>query len=134
GLRIGSGPRGNYVHLGRAGVYYRHTFSSDAVPAPRCAPPPVPKATPDSSLHEIESGAAAAIVDSSSEDLLNEIRTRRRKLALRPFAVTGAVLLLFMVLNAGWPGWALLLAAAIAVGLVLGAGYRDRIAKTVVIL
>lgn len=25
GLRIGTGPRGNYVHMGRGGLYYRAT-------------------------------------------------------------------------------------------------------------
>jgi hypothetical protein len=78
GFRVGAGPRGNYVHLGRGGVYYRHTF-----PAHRPAPSPL--ASPHGALQEIESGSADAIVDSTSEALLEELRARRRKLALRPF-------------------------------------------------
>jgi hypothetical protein len=28
GLRFGTGPRGNYVHMGRHGIYYRATLPS----------------------------------------------------------------------------------------------------------
>lgn len=30
GLRIGTGPRGTYVHMGRGGLYYRQTLSPRA--------------------------------------------------------------------------------------------------------
>jgi hypothetical protein len=29
GLRVGMGPRGNYIHMGRNGLYYRKTISSN---------------------------------------------------------------------------------------------------------
>jgi hypothetical protein len=125
GLRVGSGPRGNYVHLGRGGVYYRHTFS-DSVPT-------VPIATQQGSMQEIESGAAAAIVDSSSEELLAELRAKQRKLTLRPFAIFVAILLFLMAFSSG-SGWTVLFAAVFGLVLILAARYRDRIAKTVVIL
>ncbi len=134
GFRVGSGPRGNYVHVGRRGVYYRHTFSSDSVPTnPVATPRTMPIATPRGSMQEIESGAAAAIVDSSSEELLAELRAKQRKLTLRPFAVAGAVVLLFMGFGTG-SGWAILFFAILGLALMLAAGYRDRIAKTTVIL
>src|SRR5215203_5976187 len=76
GLRVGSGPRGNYVHLGGGGIYYRHTFPAGSVPAPRHTPPMLPIARENPALQEIESGGAAAIVDSSSEELLEEIRAK----------------------------------------------------------
>lgn len=116
GLRVGSGPRGNYVHLGRGGVYYRHTFRAEV-------------AQPAASPHEIDSAAAVEIADSSSEELLDEIRARRRRFALKPFAILGAVLLFLMV-----PGWARVVAALLGLAFILAASYRDRIAKTVVIL
>jgi hypothetical protein len=129
GFRVGSGPRGNYVHLGRGGIYYRHTFSSDSVPTI----PMMPIAGPQGSMQEIESGAAAAIVDSSSEELLEELRAKRRKLALRPFAIVAAVLLLLMGFGTG-SGWVILSFAILGLALILAAGHRDRIAKTAVIL
>lgn len=116
GFRVGSGPRGNYVHLGRGGVYYRHTFTSNDVQPP---------------LQELESGGVANIADSSSEGLLEEIRARRRKLSLRPLAIAFSILLLLTALVAGWPAWALgLLAVVCGIG-ITAAARRDRIAKTV---
>jgi len=120
GFRVGSGPRGNYVHLGRGGVYYRHTFPANSPP-------------PQAAMQEIESGAASEIVDASSEALLEEIRAKRRTLALRPFAIAFGVLLLMIAFASG-SGWALLCFAIAGCITILGAGYRDRIAKTVVIL
>jgi hypothetical protein len=130
GLRVGTGPRGNYVHLGRGGVYYRHTFPA-ADSSPRRSPHPAPQ--PEARLHEIESSAASVIVDASSEDLLSELRAKRRKLALRPFAIAAAVLLLMAGFNAG-SEWAMALVAVAGLALILAAGYRDRMAKTTVIL
>jgi hypothetical protein len=132
GFRLGSGPRGNYVHLGAGGVYYRHTFSDD-VPV-RPAAPRLPISGTHAPLEAIESEGAATIVDSSSEELLDELRAKRRKLSLAPFAIAGSVILLWMVLVAGWPAWAFLVMACLCLGAVLTAAYRDRIAKTVVIL
>ncbi len=118
GFRVGTGPRGNYVHLGRRGVYYRHTFQSD--PAPHA------------SQREIDSGAAAAIVDSSSEALLDELRTKQRKLALRPFAIALAIVLFILALFSG-SGWAMLFMAVAGLAFIIAAGRRDRIAKTAII-
>jgi hypothetical protein len=33
GFRVGTGPRGNYVHMGRGGVYYRATLGGQTKPA-----------------------------------------------------------------------------------------------------
>jgi hypothetical protein len=133
GFRVGSGPRGNYVHLGRGGVYYRHTFSPNEV-QPRPAMPMLPIAGTHAPLQALESDGVANIVDSSSEELLEEIRTKRRKLSLRPFAVWLSILLLVTALVAGVGIWAFgILAILCAIG-ITAAGRRDRIAKTVVIL
>ncbi|HEX6095773.1 MAG TPA: DUF4236 domain-containing protein [Thermoanaerobaculia bacterium] len=133
GFRVGAGPRGNYVHLGRGGIYYRHTFSSSE-PQARYAAPMLPISGTHEPLRELESAGVANIVDSSSEELLEEIRAKRRKLSLRPFAVYLSILLLVTALVAGTPMWMLgLLALVCAIG-IAAAARRDRIAKTVVIL
>lgn len=125
GFRVGTGPRGNYVRLGARGVSYRCTL-------PAAAPPPsLPR--PSSGgvvMQDIESTSAARIVDSSSETLLNEIREKRRMLALKPFAIVlTCIAVPFAIAN----GWGI---AALVVGIVaiLAAGHRDRVRKTVVIL
>lgn len=133
GFRVGSGPRGNYVHLGRGGVYYRHTFPSDS-PAPvRYSPPMIPISESHAPMQEIESGGASTIVDSSSEELLNELKAKQRMTALKPAAAVLAVLLLLIALMSG-SGWAFLLAAVAGPFLILAAGHRDRMARTTVIL
>ena len=33
GFRLGSGPRGAYIHAGRGGLYYRHFFGRSTPPA-----------------------------------------------------------------------------------------------------
>src|SRR6266850_379836 len=60
GARIGVGPRGSYVHLGRGGLYYRQTI---APPSPREQPPQDAPPVSDG-LQEILSSAAQTIVDS----------------------------------------------------------------------
>ncbi|HJQ36687.1 MAG TPA: DUF4236 domain-containing protein [Thermoanaerobaculia bacterium] len=119
GFRVGTGPRGNYVHVGRRGVYYRHTFSADPIPH-------------DAPRREIDSGAADAIVDSSSEQLLDELRSKKRKMALRPLAITLAITLFVLAMLSG-SGWAMLLMAVAGLMFILAAARRDRIAKTAVI-
>ncbi|MCL4685453.1 DUF4236 domain-containing protein [Myxococcota bacterium] len=122
GARVGMSPRGNYVHMGRHGLYYR-----TALPAfgggggaggrrlPRSAPAggetrhPVPE---QDGLHEIESGDTSAMRDSSSEELLREI-SEKRALSRRagPVLAVGSLLSLGAA-AAAWqaqptiPSWA----------------------------
>lgn len=131
GFRIGSGPRGNYVHLGRGGLYYRQALpSSDRAPR---AVTLVPSGT-HAPLEEVESASAAQIVDSSSEQLLAEIREKRQKMRITPFAVVASLVLLFFVASRSQPGWLLLCCAMAGVLAIALARHRDRIEKTVVIL
>ena len=93
GFRIGSGPRGNYVHMGRGGLYYRATLDS---PTP---PPSSPHYFPRTSgfdhepfMVEIESGETGNIVDASSRELVDELQRKRRAFPYSPFAaVLGVV-------------------------------------------
>src|SRR5437016_12964560 len=83
GLRFGAGPRGNYVHMGRHGIYYRATLPSGRampeVPPPTPTPPtPHPEVASDG-LTEIRSGDLTAMVDSSSAALLAELNEKQKK-------------------------------------------------------
>src|SRR5208282_5210365 len=69
GARIGVGPKGTYLHLGRGGLYYRQTI---APPSPREQVFQVTPVATDE-LREISSSAAQTIVDSSAEQLLQEL-------------------------------------------------------------
>ena len=140
GLRVGTGPRGNYVRMGRGGVYYQHTFHSPAAPpgAPRVLPSPKVPGGTHAPLQEIESGNAAQIADSSSEQLLAELREKRGAISLTPVAIVGSILLvllaLFLLAAGTLPGWALPLLVIVAVVAIVAAHRRDVLRKTTVIL
>jgi hypothetical protein len=81
GFRVGSGPRGNYIHMGRNGLYYRSTWSgkgrrrySSTNPSFRI-PPSLGK-TSYSQLTDIESADVHKFQDASSAKLLSEINQK----------------------------------------------------------
>lgn len=88
GFRIGSGPRGNYVHVGRGGLYYRRSLGpSRPKPGPRpAAPSPAPALSPEVELKDIDSGSVLDMVDASAADLLAELNDRQARLPLWPWA------------------------------------------------
>lgn len=90
GLRLGTGPRGHYVHAGRNGFYYRATIgrpgerrTDPAVPAPaRPREPAVAHSDPGVTMVEVESGDVLAMRDESFGDLLDEINEKRRQASM----------------------------------------------------
>lgn len=126
GFRVGSGPRGNYVRVGTGCVSYRQTIPREA-PRPALAP-----AGSAVAMAEIESVSTAEIVDSSSDELLAEIRAKRGKMALTPVAVVLTVTAFVYGMSANSLVATLALVAGIPA--ILAARYRDRIVKTAVIL
>jgi hypothetical protein len=113
GARIGMGPRGTYVHLGRGGLYYRQTIAP-----PGGQPSQNPPVTRDG-LPEISSSAAQNIVDSSADQLLQELSRIKRRFDLFPLSIiVGSVLLIYVAVSESeWWVWtaALLSVATIAV-------------------
>jgi hypothetical protein len=101
GLRVGSGPRGNYVQMGRQGVYYRATLGGHGRNTPRHAAVPTLQPIPTKPLSEpmpIDADAAA-MVDSSSTDLLAEINTKRRMWRLWPWGLVLTFVAMGLVSN-----------------------------------
>ncbi|BAN33967.1 hypothetical protein SCD_n00118 [Sulfuricella denitrificans skB26] len=138
GLRFGVGPRGNYVHMGRGGLYYRATIPSSSAPSEqRRQPaqrldPQIPPGT-HAPLEEIESADVAQIVDSSSRELLNELNQKQKTTRLWPIVAVASVAVLIVGLSSGWPNWLLVL---LFLGGIVGtyvAHGRDALAKTVVL-
>ena len=108
GFRVGSGPRGNYVHMGRGGLYYRATLPSGKSHSkgngnqwqsptgnlPSSSPPA--NYSNDIVMEEIDSGDIGGIVDSSSADLVNEINGKQKKIMLTPiFIGIGLIIAIF---------------------------------------
>lgn len=142
GLRVGTGPKGNYIHMGRGGFYYRQTLSSQGVPpttaTPKSRPTPPPAQEIQSRTHEplreIDSGEIGLMVDSSSQALVEELNTKRRRIRLWPFITALTVGAYVLIANKQLPSWAGL-TVLIAGGLLTAAAYYwDQLRKTTVML
>ena len=134
GLRIGTGPRGTYVHAGRGGLYYRaHLFPTKRrrgrVPV---RPPEIPRSASIDGLLEISSAPAEQIRDESSDAVLAEIRDRRGRVAVAPLAFWGFAALAIAWASLQWPAIALL--PFIAVPTIVWAFLRDETGRTTVLL
>lgn len=139
GFRVGTGPRGNYVHMGAHGIYYRKSLGA---PAPRRAlspggapvAQPVPYVQPSQTdLTPIESGSVLEMVDSSAAELLEEIRAKRRKLRLWPLAFVLSAVALSIAINAQAPRWTWIAIALVGLGFTVFAAFRDEHRKSVVV-
>lgn len=139
GFRVGMGPRGNYIHAGRGGFYYRATIpTSDGRPAasPGAYPtqsPELPSRPTVGPEQEIESGSVLQMRDDSADGLLKELNDKRRLFRFGPPALMGAL--------AGtawlWPQLSIVGRVAIAVlalAIVIAAFVRDTLRKTTVIM
>lgn len=80
GFRVGSGPSGNYIHMGRNGLYYRSTWSGKGKPysSPNQSyySPPSLGESSYSQLTEIDSADVLQFQDASSEKLVSEINQK----------------------------------------------------------
>jgi hypothetical protein len=132
GFRVGMGPRGNYIHMGRGGLYFRTSIPDHAHPIPKTQPltPSIPVAD---GLEEIESGSTLLMVDSSSATLLQEINSKAKKFRLWPVTVTASILVLLVMAGLQAPVWALCVLGVACFGGIYTALLRDRLKKTVVL-
>jgi hypothetical protein len=84
GFRIGTGPRGNYVHMGRHGVYYRATLGSTrrrrAPQQAHLLPPDQPHLGPthqyrpsDVIMEDVTGATAISLVPTGSGDLVEQL-------------------------------------------------------------
>lgn len=139
GLRFGTGPRGNYVHMGCGGLYYRSTFSSTSGALAQSSPAPVTPRTSDAAfgevpMSEIESADASQMIDSSSESLLAEFDAKRKRVRFTPlvtWVAIGATCADVALAQYRNPAVAVAVVAAVLFPVAV---VRDRLAKTVVLL
>jgi hypothetical protein len=91
GARIGSGPRGNYIHMGRYGLYYRESLPSSAgvVRTASGRTLDTPLGLPALGT-AIATADATTLTDSSAEQLLNYTRHQHEKARLAPWSTAGA--------------------------------------------
>ena len=137
GLRFGTGPRGNYVHMGRGGLYYRKTLPSGSSERNRPLHSPelqqIHTETDHEPLKEIESAHITQMVDSSSADLVAEMNEKRKKIRIWPFiAVIGTILTFVAFRNSDTPTLAIVI-AIVTVALAIFASIKDGLRKTTVL-
>ena len=139
GFRVGTGPRGNYVHMGRGGIYYRATIPSAS---PRSSTPTAPRgpslarsdpiipAGTHAPLGQIVSADPTEVTDSSSKELLEEINRKHARPAYWKFCagVVGVALLVALT-NAEW-SWLLWPALLIGAPLTYAVWMWDRLKKS----
>ncbi|HEX3253188.1 MAG TPA: DUF4236 domain-containing protein [Pyrinomonadaceae bacterium] len=137
GLRIGTGPRGNYVQMGRGGIYFRQTIpSSDSRRTPSLVPQEqslVPEEQSSIDFKEIESGSVSQMVDSSSAALLDEINSKSRKMLIWPWVLAVGIGLPIALAAASLPDWTYFLLVALSAGGLFWAVRADKLRKTVVL-
>lgn len=132
GLRYGMGPRGNYVHMGRNGLYYRKSLSSPSSSENIITTPVV-----ESNTIEIESSDILNMTDSSSAALLDELNKKRKIQTLLPASIGISILtlivtlLLFFSNTTGiWVIYTALFLSAITIPIVAN---RDNLVKTTIL-
>ena len=115
GARIGTGPRGNYVHMGRYGLYYRQYFNQNAVNG---APgPPTPVLPTEAAVvgTVILTADVGQLRDSSAEELLRYIREQHGKATLAPWVSAGAGLFIVGMISKEIAFWMVAVCAALAI-------------------
>jgi len=131
GFRIGTGPRGNYVHAGAHGFYYRAALSRPRVRSSRATRNRGPNQAPQPQSHAaasdrtlgafraIESGDIESMGDSSSEAILEEIRQKHGRIRWwRGSAILGGVFA-FVTWSNTAPEWVTLVVIALATAATL---------------
>jgi hypothetical protein len=96
GFRIGSGPRGNYVHMGRGGLYYRASLGRPrhrVAPASQWSPPfsPAPDPSLAQGMVEVETGNILDMVPSQGEAIVREINEKLNRLWLWPWVLAAGL-------------------------------------------
>ena len=128
GFRVGTGPRGNYVHVGAGGLYYRKTLSSPSVQSSPALRPSDPSGAVNShsEMEEIESGSVAEMTDSSATELLEELNNKHKKWSLWPVVIVLGLLISYASQFNPWVIGGSTLC-------VLLAFWRDQLRKTTVL-
>ena len=93
GFRIGSGPRGNYIQMGRNGVYYKKTWGNSKSRVNEHNNTQNIKKynqnnyTPKSENEDLDEYTTEEICDSSSIELVEEIKNNYSKITLKWFSL-----------------------------------------------
>ncbi len=134
GLRVGAGPRGNYVHMGRGGLYYRKTLPPIGIENQKPVIDNLAENTnyehsnsTHAPLEKIESGTIFAMTDSNSAELLEELDSKRKKWIIWPVVFASGIIVAVLASLPIW--WGIFTSIILSVP----AYYYDQLRKTVVL-
>lgn len=136
GFRIGTGPRGNYVHMGRHGLYYRATLpgsNKPSQPSRKSSRHPLNIQVSSVEMQDIESVDVLQLQDSSSADLLAEMNNKHKKFQIWPIAVVFSAIVIIVLLALKVQYWVHLLVVPVAIVAGFLAYRRDQLTKSVVL-
>src|SRR5437868_3375589 len=111
GARIGIGPRGNYVRLGRGGLYYQRYFRT-AQETSRPASPIVEPALA-SPAAQIVTADVSQLKDSTAETLLQELTEKHNQPRMAPIFAFAFVIATVLMLSVHLSIWIMLLFAGL---------------------
>jgi hypothetical protein len=142
GLRIGFGPRGNYVHAGKGGLYYRTTLPSGqrnnrpTTQPPRGSQFPRGFSRVDATLgpaEVIDSASVAGMKDESADELLAELNSKRRRWRMAPFVSVVGIVVAAMLWTSMLTVGQIAALAAVTLCVILSIQY-DALRKSTVIM
>lgn len=140
GLRIGTGPRGNYIRAGRGGIYYQASLPPRKPRAPQPAMPqsPTQVARPfDPTLgafQAVDAGSSLSMRDTSSQDIVNALNETRQRWRLWPLFLVATLSTVFAATQVPLPLWQTGLIAVLLISATWIVHVRDSGRTTTVLL
>jgi hypothetical protein len=140
GFRLGTGPRGNYIHMGRGGLYYRASLDGPqrrpkrSESGIRVSRPELPLNPAVPALADVETGDVLEMRPASGSDILTQINKALSAISLWPWALGAGVAAsatVYVRYASERLGIALLLTTVVACGAL---AYFERLRRTVVIM
>jgi Protein of unknown function (DUF4236) len=133
GFRVGTGPRGNYVHAGKGGIYYRASLGGGTrrtTQQQRIPSPAVPQLRPgaDVPMEDVTGASAVELVPTGPGDLVEQLNKAG---ASFPWSLAALVALVLVAAAAGGVAAAVLLVLGLPG--VVWLGFRDKARRTVVV-
>lgn len=127
GFRVGSGPKENYVHMGKNGVYFRQSLSSQQTQIRSQEHQEI------SPTRVYESKEASQLKDATAADLLKELNRKIEMPQYTGLFLIAAGLLLWLSFIKGFPDWALLAGVIVCIAIAFYLYNQDELRRSVVL-
>lgn len=131
GFRVGTGPRGNYIHAGKGGVYYRASLGGRVRPSsqPRQLPTVAPQLLPgvEVPMEDISGTTAVELVPTGAGDLVEQLNQAGSRAPVALIALAAVVIFAALI-----QGEAAIIVLVVSVPVLVWLGLRDKARRTVV--